>query len=116
MVLNPELHCRIPSRPLLNLNLGSNMITKDSKKSRDGVKTFEMLSLKLGDRCLRVVVVAMVVVVSMIVVDMSDTASGVADVVSVVSTEKESPTKRRFPSTCTLGSFSAASFSTCRPL
>lgn len=75
-----------------------------------------MLSLKLGDRCLRVVVVAMVVVVSMMVVDMSDAASGVADVVSVVSTENESPTKRRFPSTCTLGSFSAASFSTCSPL
>lgn len=58
-----------------------------------------MLSLRLGDLCLRVVVVAMVVVVSMIVVDMSDTASGVAEVVSVVATDSESPTRRRFPST-----------------
>lgn len=75
-----------------------------------------MLSLKLGDRCLRVVVVAIVVVVSMIVVDISDTASGVAEVVSVVNTESESPTSLRFPSTCTLGSFSAASLSTWSPL
>lgn len=78
--------------------------------------TFEMLSLKLGDRGLRVVVVAIVVVVSMIVVDMSDTARGVAEVVSVVNTERESPTRRRFPSACTLGSFSAASLRTWRPL
>lgn len=75
-----------------------------------------MLSLRLGDRCLRVVVVAIVVVVSMMVVDISDTDSGVAEVVSVVSTASESPTRRRFPSTCTLGSFSAASLSTWRPL
>lgn len=75
-----------------------------------------MLSLRLGERCLRVVVVAMVVVVSMMVVDMSDTASGVAEVVSVVSTASESPTSRRLPSTRTLGSFSAASLSTWSPL
>lgn len=61
--------------------------------------TLEMLSLKLGERCRRVVVVAIVVVVSMMVVDMSDTAKGVADVVSVVTAKSESPTRRRFPST-----------------
>lgn len=72
------------------------------------------LSLMVGERCLRVVVVAMVVVVSMIVVDMS--ASGVVEVVSVVSTEGTSPTSRRLPWVCTLGSPSAASLSTCRPL
>lgn len=53
------------------------------------------LSLMVGERCLRVVVVAMVVVVSMIVVDIS--ARGVVDVVSVVSTEGTSPTSRRLP-------------------
>lgn len=68
----------------------------------------------VGERCLRVVVVAMVVVVSIIVVDMS--ASGVVDVVSVVRTEGTSPTRRRLPCTCTFGSPSAASFRTCRPL
>lgn len=78
--------------------------------------TWEMLSLMLGERCLRVVVVAMVVVVSMMVVDMSETASGVVEVVSVVSTDSESPTSLRFPSAWTLGSLSAASVSTCRPL
>lgn len=72
------------------------------------------LSLMVGERCLRVVVVAIVVVVSMIVVDIS--ARGVVDVVSVVSTEGTSPTSRRLPWVCTLGSPSAASFSTCRPL
>ncbi|KAG9346673.1 hypothetical protein JZ751_006985 [Albula glossodonta] len=72
------------------------------------------LSLMVGERCLRVVVVAMVVVVSMIVVDMS--ARGVVEVVSVVRTDGTSPTSLRFPSTCTLGSPSAASFSTCSPL
>lgn len=72
------------------------------------------LSLMVGERCLRVVVVAMVVVVSMIVVDIS--ASGVVEVVSVVSTEGTSPTRRRLPWVWTLGSPSAASLSTCRPL
>lgn len=75
-----------------------------------------MLSLRLGERCRRVVVVAMVVVVSMMVVDMSMAAGGVAEVVSVDITDGASPTKRRLPSTLTLGSPSAASFSTCSPL
>lgn len=68
----------------------------------------------VGERVLRVVVVAIVVVVSMIVVDIS--ASGVVEVVSVVSTEGTSPTSRRLPWVWTLGSPSAASLSTCRPL
>lgn len=72
------------------------------------------LSLMVGERCLRVVVVAMVVVVSMIVVDIS--ASGVVEVVSVVSTEGTSPTSLRLPWVWTLGSPSAASLRTCRPL
>lgn len=72
------------------------------------------LFFMVGERCLRVVVVAIVVVVSMIVVDIS--ASGVVEVVSVVSTEGTSPTSRRLPWVCTLGSPSAANLSTCRPL
>lgn len=72
------------------------------------------LSLMVGERCLRVVVVAMVVVVSIIVVDIS--ARGVVEVVSVVSTEGTSPTSRRLPWVWTLGSPSAASLSTCSPL
>lgn len=56
----------------------------------------------------------MVVVVSMIVVDIS--ASGVVEVVSVVSTEGTSPTSLRLPWVWTLGSPSAASLRTCRPL
>lgn len=73
-----------------------------------------MLSRMVGERPRRVVVVAMVVVVSMMVVDMS--ASKVVAVVSVVMTDGTSPTSRRFPSTFTLGSLSAARDSTLRPL
>jgi len=68
----------------------------------------------VGERCFRVVVVAMVVVVSMMVVDMS--ASGVVEVVSAASTAGASPTSRRLPWVWTLASASAASLSTCRPL
>lgn len=59
---------------------------------------------------------AIVVVVSMMVVDMSAAAGGVAEVVSVDRTDGASPTRRRLPSTRTLWSPSAASLSTCRPL
>lgn len=80
------------------------------------ILTCVILSFRLGERCLRVVVVAMVVVVSIMVVDMSAAAGGVAEVVSVDRTEGASPTKRKFPVTCTFGSPSAANFSTCSPL
>lgn len=80
------------------------------------VLTCVILSFRLGERCLRVVVVAIVVVVSIMVVDMSAAAGGVAEVVSVDRTEGASPTKRKFPVTCTFGSPSAANFNTCSPL
>lgn len=74
-----------------------------------------VLSLIVGERPRRVVVVAMVVVVSMMVVAMS--ASRVVAVVSALSsTDGPSPTSRRWPSVRTLGSLSAASASTLSPL
>lgn len=66
-----------------------------------------------GERFFRVVVVAMVVVVSMTVVDIS----GGTDVVGVVpKMEGTSPTSRTLPLILMLGLFSAAMFSTLRPL
>lgn len=97
--------------------LGTHSTVKHATLSwitQEKLLTCVTLSLMVGERCLRVVVVAMVVVVSIIVVDMS--ASGVVEVVSVVSTEGTSPTSRRLPCVWTLGSPSAASLSTCRPL
>lgn len=73
-----------------------------------------MLSLMVGDLPFLVVVVAMVVVVSIMVVDMS--ANSVVAVVSVVMTDGTSPTSIRLPSVLTLGSLSAARDSTFRPL
>ena len=64
------------------------------------------------ERCLRVVVVAMVVVVSMTVVDIS----GGMEVVCVVpDTDGTSPTSRTLPLILILGLFSAAMFSTFKP-
>lgn len=80
-----------------------------------GGLTWVVLSLSVGERPRRVVVVAMVVVVSMMVVAMS--ASRVVAVVSALSsTDGPSPTRRRWPSVRTLGSLSAASASTLSPL
>lgn len=78
------------------------------------VLTCAMLSLMVGDLPFLVVVVAMVVVVSMMVVDMS--AKSVVAVVSVVMTDGTSPTSIRLPSVLILGSLSAARESTFRPL
>lgn len=115
---NPQktLHQNITSAQLNEPNAippSANQASANRGTNSD-LLTCVTLSLMVGERCLRVVVVAIVVVVSMIVVDMS--ASGVVEVVSVVSTEGESPTSRRLPWVWTLGSPSAASLNTCRPL
>lgn len=113
------MHCTKISPWLSDSNTGLLLASQYDSCKQAGITNSRLLtcvtlSLMVGERCLRVVVVAIVVVVSMIVVDIS--ASGVVEVVSVVSTEGTSPTSRRLPWVWTLGSPSAASLRTCRPL